>query len=540
MFTKILIANRGEVACRVIRTLRKLAIKAVSVFSDADVHAMHVGLADESFRIGPAPAKESYLNSEEILSVAKKCGAEAIHPGYGFLSENAEFAAQCEKAGIRFIGPTSQQILSFGLKHVARELAAKAGVPLLPGTGLLANPDEAMESARQIGFPVMIKSTAGGGGIGLQLCRSSAELRGKFDTVKRLGEANFKQNGVYLEKFVEFARHIEVQIFGDGTGQVLPIGERDCSIQRRNQKVVEETPAPGLPEVVRKQIFEASTRLGQIVDYASAGTVEFIYDSIEQKFYFLEVNTRLQVEHGVTEAVSGIDLVEWMILLAAGELPPLQTLAPTCRGHSVQVRVYAEDPNKNFQPSTGLLTEVVFPTDVRVDSWIERGTEVSPYYDPLIAKIIVHGDDRRDALAKMKRALRQTRIHGIETNLAYLESVLENDQVQQGGITTQFLSTMGYIPATLDVLEPGTQTTVQDYPGRLGYWAVGVPPSGPMDPLAFRLGNRLLENDPTAAGLEITMSGPTLRFNTHCDFCLTGAAMKADLDGAADCLLDGG
>ncbi len=532
MFNKVLIANRGEIACRVIRTLRKLAIQAVSVFSDADVHAMHVGLADESFRIGPAPARQSYLNTQEILAVAKNCGAEAIHPGYGFLSENAEFAAECEKAGIRFIGPAPEQILSFGLKHVARELAAEAGAPLLPGTGLLADADEAKEAAQQIGFPVMVKSTAGGGGIGLQLCRSLSELRERFDTVKRLGEANFKQSGVYLEKFVERARHVEVQIFGDGRGQVLALGERDCSIQRRNQKIIEETPAPDLSDAVRRRLFEAAIRLGKTVNYASAGTVEFIYDSIEQKFYFLEVNTRLQVEHGVTEAVSGIDLVEWMIRLAAGEFPPLEAMAPSFRGHSVQVRIYAEDPNKNFQPSSGLLTEVVFPTDVRVDNWIERGTEVSAYYDPLIAKIIVHGNDRHDALAKIKQALRQTRIHGIETNQAYLEAVLENEQVQQGKITTQLLSLFRYIPETLDILEPGTQTSIQDYPGRLRYWAVGVPPSGPMDPLAFRLGNRLLENAPTAAGLEITMSGPTLRFNTDCDFCLTGAAMKADLDGS--------
>ncbi len=532
MFTKVLIANRGEIACRVIRTLRKLAIQAVSVFSDADVHAMHVGLADESFRIGPAPANQSYLNAQEIIAVAKNCGAEAIHPGYGFLSENAEFAAECENAGIRFIGPTSEQILSFGLKHVARELAAKAGAPLLPGTDLLANADTALEAAQQIGFPVMVKSTAGGGGIGLQLCRSSAELREKFDKVKRLGEANFKQSGVYLERFVERARHIEVQIFGDGRGQVLAVGERDCSIQRRNQKVIEETPAPDLSDSVRKRLFDAAISLGKTVNYASAGTVEFIYDSISQTFYFLEVNTRLQVEHGVTEAVTGIDLVEWMIRLAAGELPPLETLAPSCRGHSIQVRIYAEDPNKDFQPSSGLLTEVIFPIDVRVDTWIERGTDVSPYYDPLIAKIIVHGNDRHDALSKMKQALGQTRIHGIETNLAYLESVLENEQVQQGGITTQFLSSFKFIPATLDILEPGTQTSVQDYPGRLRYWAVGVPPSGPMDPLSFRLGNRLLGNAPTAAGLEITMSGPTLRFNTNCTFCLTGAAMRTDLDGS--------
>jgi urea carboxylase len=533
MFTKVLVANRGEIACRVIRTLRKLGVRAVSVYSEADAHSMHVALADESYPIGPPPAAQSYLNTRQILSVAKKSACEAIHPGYGFLSENAEFAADCEKAGIRFIGPTPEQIKSFGLKHVARELAANAGVPLLPGTALLPNAEAALQAAEQIGFPVMVKSTAGGGGIGLQLCRSATELPEKFATVKRLGEANFKQGGVYLEKYVEKARHIEIQIFGDGRGEVLAVGERDCSIQRRNQKVIEETPAPNLLDTVRKRLFEAAVSLGKTVHYASAGTVEFIYDSVAETFYFLEVNTRLQVEHGVTETVTGIDLVEWMIRLAAGDLSPLATLAPVCQGHSIQARIYAEDPNKNFQPSSGLLTEVVFPGQARIDTWVERGTEVSPYYDPLIAKIIVKGDDRIDALAKMKHALRQTRIYGIETNQYYLESVLENEQVKLGQVTTQLLSSFQYQPATLDVLEAGTQTSLQDYPGRLRYWAAGVPPSGPMDALAFRFGNQILGNLSTAAGLEITISGPTLRFNADCAFCLTGAPMKADLEGAA-------
>jgi urea carboxylase len=284
MFTKVLIANRGEIACRIIRTLHKLGIEAVSVYSDADAHAMHVAMADESFRIGPAPAKQSYLNAQEILTVAKNCGAQAIHPGYGFLSENFEFARMCEDARIRFIGPTPQQIHSFGLKHVARELATKAGVPLLPGSGLLPDAIAALKSAEQIGFPVMIKSTAGGGGIGLQLCRTGSELAERYETVKRLDEANFRQGGVYIEKFVELARHIEVQIFGDGRGGVIAIGERDCSIQRRNQKVIEETPAPGISPKIRRQLFKAAAQLGKIVRYASAGTAEFIYDSGEQKF----------------------------------------------------------------------------------------------------------------------------------------------------------------------------------------------------------------------------------------------------------------
>jgi urea carboxylase len=530
MFEKVLIANRGEIACRGIRTLQKLGIRSVAIYSDADVHAMHVAMADEAFRIGPAPAVQSYLDGEQILRVAKQSGAQAIHPGYGFLSENADFAARCEDSGIRFVGPTPEQIRSFGLKHVARDLAAKANVPCLPGSRLLADAQDALKAAKEVEYPVMLKSTAGGGGIGLQLCRTAHDLVERFETVKRLGEANFKHAGIYLERFVEAARHIEVQIFGNGKGKVLALGERDCSVQRRNQKVIEETPAPGLSHEIRAELCNAATRLGEAVNYASAGTVEFIYDAIARKFYFLEVNTRLQVEHGVTEEVSGIDLVEWMIRLAADELSPLETLVSSTSGHSVQVRIYAEDPNKNFQPSSGLLTEVAFAAGARVDTWIETGTEISPYYDPLIAKIVVKGIDRGEALDKLAKALQQTRIYGIETNQAYLQTVLRNDLFQRGEVSTKLLAQLEYRPITIDVLEAGTQTSVQDYPGRLGYWAVGVPPSGPMDMLAFRVGNRLLGNSSNAAGLEITMSGPTLRFNADCDICLTGATMRAELD----------
>jgi urea carboxylase len=492
---------------------------------------MHVAMADESFRIGPAPAKLSYLNSQEILAVARESGAQAIHPGYGFLSENFEFARACEDASIRFIGPTPQQIHSFGLKHAARTIAANAKIPLLPGSGLLPDAIAALRIAEEIGLPVMIKSATGGGGIGLQVCRTASELAERYETVKRLGEENFNEGGVYIEKFVELARHIEVQIFGDGKGNVIALGERDCTIQRRNQKVIEETPAPGISQEIRGQLSQAAALLGKTVRYASAGTVEFIYDSAEERFYFLKVNTRLQVEHGLTEEAAGIDLVEWMIRLASGELPALNRLKPSSSGHSIQARIYAEDPNKNFQPCSGLLTEVVFPANHRVDTWVERGTEVSPYYDPLLAKIIVKGADRQDAIAKMSSALEETQIHGVETNQDYLKEVLGLTAVQRGEITTQFLNKFQYNPRSLDVIESGTQTSVQDFPGRLGFWSVGVPPSGPMDPLAFRLGNRLLANDQNAAGLEMTISGPTLRFNADREFCLTGAAMKAELDG---------
>jgi urea carboxylase len=531
MFKKVLIANRGEIACRVIRTLRRLGIASVAVYSEADCHAMHVQMADESVCIGPPPARESYLNAEKILQVLKDTGAEAVHPGYGFLSENTDFAEACEAAGIAFIGPTAEQIQRFGLKHTSREIAEKCGVPLLPGTGLLADEDEAIREAERIGFPVMLKSTAGGGGIGMQLAHDARELHEKFGTVRNLGRNNFKDDGLYLEKFVTVARHIEVQIFGDGKGHVISLGERDCSTQRRNQKVIEETPAPGLTDEMRAALFEAAVKLGNEVGYRSAGTVEFVFDVRSGAFYFLEVNTRLQVEHGVTELVAGVDLVEWMIRVAAGEPPNLAEYQHAPTGSSIQVRIYAEDPEKNFHPSAGLLTEVTFPSDARCDHWIEAGTTVSPFYDPLVAKLMVHAENRSAAIKKLLQALSATRVEGIETNRDYLQQVVASEEFHCGNVFTTFLKSFPYRPRTIEVLDGGTQTTVQGYPGRIGYWAVGVPPSGPMDSLSFRLGNRLLNNLEGAAGLEMTMTGATLRFNIGTTICLTGAEMRAQLDG---------
>ncbi|HXK17025.1 MAG TPA: biotin carboxylase N-terminal domain-containing protein, partial [Polyangiaceae bacterium] len=394
MFDTVLIANRGEIACRVIRTLKRLGIRAVAVYSEADRHSKHVLEADQAICIGPAAAKQSYLNADAVLSAARNSGAQAVHPGYGFLSENTRFAEAAEACGIVFIGPTSEQISKFGLKHTARALAKAAGVPLLPGSDVLASFEEAEREAERIGFPVMLKSSAGGGGIGMALCRSAAELATAYETVRRLSQNNFGDASVFLERFVERARHIEVQLFGDGRGDVIALGERDCSAQRRNQKVIEETPAPNLAPAVRRALHEAAVVLGKSVGYRSAGTVEFVFDSERGEFYFLEVNTRLQVEHGVTELVMGVDLVEWMIRTAAGQPPNLAEFRDRQpSGHSIQVRVYAEDPARDFKPSSGLLTEVTFPF-VRVDTWIDRGTEVSPFYDPLLAKIIVHGQDR--------------------------------------------------------------------------------------------------------------------------------------------------
>ncbi|KPC50526.1 urea carboxylase [Amantichitinum ursilacus] len=530
MFSKVLIANRGEIACRIIKTLQRMGIAAVAVYSEADRHAAHVALADEAVCVGPAAAALSYLRSETILQAALDTGAQAIHPGYGFLSENADFAAACADAGIVFIGPRPEHMRAFGLKHTARELAQLNNVPLLPGSGLLADVADARIQAERIGYPVMLKSTAGGGGIGMQLCRDADGLTQAWAGVQRLSQNNFKNGGIYLEKFVEDARHIEVQIFGASDGQIVHLGERDCSTQRRNQKVIEETPAPHLSATQRQQLCDTAVRLVRAVGYQSAGTVEFVFDVRSQQFYFLEVNTRLQVEHGVTELVNEVDLVEWMLLAAAGEGPDLNAWQWQPQGAAMQVRVYAEDPNKQFQPAAGLLTHVQLPVEARVDSWVSSGTEVPAFYDPLVAKILTHGVDRDEALRRMQQALTQTDLAGIETNLDYLRQILADDVFASGRQITRSLAGFNYRPATVDVLEAGVQSSIQDWPGRVGYWGVGVPPSGPMDSQALRLANRLVGNAEGAAALELTVTGPSLRFNRVSVIALTGAAMAATLD----------
>jgi urea carboxylase len=530
MFKKVLIANRGAIACRIIRSLKKMSVGSVAIFSDADANSLHVAQADEAVGIGGSTAAESYLDFEKVFAAARKTGAEAIHPGYGFLSENADFAEACAKEGFKFVGPTPQQMRDFGLKHTARALAQKNGVPMLPGSGLLDSLEHAKTEAAQIGYPVMLKSTAGGGGIGMRMCADEAALTDAFESVKRMAASAFRQSGVYLEKFVSIARHIEVQIFGDGKGNVVALGERDCSAQRRNQKVVEETPAPGLSEELRRSLLDSAVRLTHTAGYQSAGTVEFVFDVKELKFYFLEVNTRLQVEHGVTEEVTGIDLVEWMIQQAAGELD-LSGFKPAPCGASIQVRLYAEDPNKNFQPSSGVLTETIFPANARVETWVERGSEIPPFYDPMIAKLIVKAATRTEAVGALQTALAETRLAGIECNLEYLRQVIASEEFATGDIHTKWLATFPYRPATIDVINPGTQSSIQDYPGRIGYWSVGVPPSGPMDDYSFRVANELVGNPANAAGLEITLTGPTLKFNLDTTIALTGAAIDADLDG---------
>jgi urea carboxylase len=535
MFSKVLVANRGTIACRILRTLERMGIGSVAVYSEADREARHVLDADESVLLGPGPASESYLVVERVLAAAEKTGAEAIHPGYGFLSENVEFAHACASRGIAFIGPRVEQIEAFALKHTAREIAERCGVPLLRGTGILSGVDEALARAEELGYPVMLKSSAGGGGIGMRVCHTATQLADAYESVVRLSRSSFRDGSVFLEKFVARAKHVEAQIFGDGKGGVLTLGLRDCSAQRRHQKVIEETPVPGLDKAVALEMRASAELLGKAVNYASAGTVEFLYDADTSAYFFLEVNTRLQVEHGVTEQITGLDLVEMMIREAAGELPPIESLRVEPKGWSIEARVYAEDPARNFQPAPGKLSQVRFPNaeTARVETWVENGTEITPFYDPMIAKIIVTGEDRADAVARLARALDETALYGTETNLRYLRAVTASNIFTSGKMTTAFLGSFDVGRRAFEVLEGGTQTTIQDYPGRLGYWHVGVPPSGPMDTLAFRLANRLVNNAESAPALEMTTMGARLRFDADAAVALTGAEMNAMLDGIA-------
>jgi len=539
MFKKILIANRGAIACRIIRTLKNMGISSVAIYAEADRDSLHVEQADEAFFLGHGNAIQTYLDQKKIIDIAKTSGAEAIHPGYGFLSENPDFVKLCNENRVIFIGPSINHMEAFALKHNARRLAQKNQIPLVPGTDLLEDKKAAVRAAQKIGYPVMLKSSAGGGGIGMQVCTNEMALENAFDSVVRLSQNNFADGSVFLEKYIEHARHVEVQIFGNGKGVAIDLGTRDCSLQRRNQKVIEEAPAPQLSDMVRQALHNTASRLLASVKYASAGTVEFIYDPREEQFYFLEVNTRLQVEHGVTEEVFGVDLVEWMIEQAWSPIENLSQrralLAP--RGHAIQARVYAENPSKSFQPSAGFLSHVTWSmgttkdTRLRTDTWIVPGTEVSPYFDPMLAKIIAWAPDRETATNSLRRALTESLIYGIETNLEYCGEMLNEKIFRDAAMFTRFLDTWTPRVNAIEVLSPGTMTTIQDFPGRSHYWEVGVPPSGPFDTYSFTLGNKYLENTESCAGLEITVSGPTLKFYSATQIIITGADIDIVLDG---------
>ena len=447
MFASLLIANRGEIACRVIRTARRMGIKTVAVYSDADVGAPHVAMADAAVRIGPAPARESYLNIAAILEAARVSGAKAVHPGYGFLSENAEFAEACAKAGLVFVGPPPSAIRAMGLKDAAKALMAKAGVPVVPGYhGAEQSAAHLSKEAERVGFPVLIKAVAGGGGKGMRRVEKVGEFAKALEGAQREAQAAFGDPRVLVEKYVSAPRHVEIQVFADAHGNVVHLFERDCSLQRRHQKVIEEAPAPGMPEDVRRLMGEAAVKCAKAIGYQGAGTVEFIVDGSRglkaDGFYFMEMNTRLQVEHPVTEMITGLDLVEWQLRVAAGEKLPRGQDQLAINGHAVEVRLYAEDPVKGFLPSIGRLARLKLPAadaHVRVDSGVVEGGDVSMFYDPMIAKVIAWDQTRGAALTRLANALETAEIAGVRTNLAFLISALRHDAFAAAKIDTGFI-----------------------------------------------------------------------------------------------------
>ncbi|AXX04804.1 methylcrotonoyl-CoA carboxylase [Brucella melitensis] len=441
MFQKILIANRGEIACRVIRTARKLAIATVAIYSDADARALHVEMADEAVRVGPAASAQSYLNVDAIIKAAKETGAEAIHPGYGFLSENPAFVDAVEEAGLIFIGPSAKAIRAMGLKDAAKALMEKAGVPVVPGYHG-DNQDGAFlkSEADRITYPVLIKARAGGGGKGMRRVDSAADFAAALESARREAEASFGDGAVLVEKYMAKPRHIEVQVFGDNHGNAVHLFERDCSLQRRHQKVIEEAPAPGMTEEMRAAMGEAAVKAALTIGYSGAGTVEFIADVSEglrpDRFFFMEMNTRLQVEHPVTEAITGLDLVEWQLRVASGEALPKRQDELSINGWAFEARLYAEDPARDFLPATGKLALFVPPENARVDSGVRTGDTITPFYDPMIAKIITHGATRDEALNRLDAALNKTRIAGLVTNRQFLSALCNLEAFRTGDVDT--------------------------------------------------------------------------------------------------------
>ncbi len=442
MFQKILIANRGEIAIRVIRACREMKIKTAAVYSEADKTALHVRMADEAYFIGNAPSAESYLRGEKILSAAKKSGAQAIHPGYGFLSENAEFVREVTAQGITFIGPSPEAMEAMGGKMSARKIAINAGVPVVPGTTEpLKNFADAKETAASFGYPVMLKASAGGGGKGMRLVKSEADLKNALEAAQSEAQASFGDDAVYVEKAVVRPRHIEIQIFSDTHGNHVHLGERECSIQRRHQKVIEEAPSPINDASLRQKMGECAVLVAKAVDYVGAGTVEFLVSDLDKSFYFLEMNTRLQVEHPVTELVTGIDLVREQITVAAGEKLSFAQEDVSITGHAIECRVYAEDSENNFLPSPGRITRLKLPQGggVRDDGGIYEGAEVSIYYDPMISKLAAYGKNRQEAIDRMRRALQEYEVGGIQTTLPFFREIIEDREFIEGKLDTGFI-----------------------------------------------------------------------------------------------------
>ncbi|MBF0236369.1 MAG: acetyl/propionyl/methylcrotonyl-CoA carboxylase subunit alpha [SAR324 cluster bacterium] len=442
MFRKILIANRGEIACRVIRTAKRMGIHCVAVYSEADANAPHVKMADEALYLGGSPAGESYLRGEKILEIAKNTGAEAIHPGYGFLSENADFARQCEAQGVVFIGPPSEAIVAMGSKSMAKAIMEKAGVPLVPGYhGDNQDPEHLAREAEKTGYPVLLKAVAGGGGKGMRVVKHPADFVSSLEAAQREATSSFGNSVMLLERYVQQPRHVEIQVFTDTHGNGVYLFERDCSVQRRHQKIIEEAPAPGLAPETRKKMGETAVEAAKVIGYVGAGTVEFLLDA-NGAFYFMEMNTRLQVEHPVTEMITGQDLVEWQLRVASGELLPLKQDQLQIHGHAFETRIYAEDPENQFLPSTGTLHYLRPPEtspNVRIDTGVTEGDAVTVYYDPMIAKLIVWDQNRKQALSRMSQALADYHVAGVKTNIEFLHRITENESFRKGGVDTHFI-----------------------------------------------------------------------------------------------------
>ncbi|MEQ1509821.1 MAG: acetyl/propionyl/methylcrotonyl-CoA carboxylase subunit alpha [Sphingopyxis sp.] len=487
MLNSLLIANRGEIACRIIRTARAMGIRTVAVYSDADAKALHVRQADEAVHIGASPARESYLVGEKIIAAALSTGAEAIHPGYGFLSENAAFAQAVIDAGLIWVGPAPASITAMGLKDAAKTLMAAAGVPVTPGyMGDNQDPDFLAKEAETIGFPVLIKAVAGGGGKGMRLVEREADFADALASCQREATASFGNAHVLIEKYIQRPRHIEVQIFGDTHGNIVHLFERDCSLQRRHQKVIEEAPAPGMDEATREQLCAAAVKAAKAVDYVGAGTIEFIADASEglraDRIWFMEMNTRLQVEHPVTEEITGVDLVEWQLRVASGEPLPLKQDELCINGWAMEARLYAEDPAKGFLPSVGRLERCYFPEDyVRVETGVEQGSDISPFYDPMIAKIIVESDCRENAIALLRQKLEGLAVWPVKTNAAFLFNALNHGTFRSGDVTTGFIAehhdelVLPDVPSAL-LLRQAAQIIIERYSD-----------AHPVSPVGFRL-----------------------------------------------------
>lgn len=457
MFSKVLIANRGEIACRVIKTCKRLGIATVAIYSDAEPNALHVQLADETYNVGKAAASESYLNIQRIVEVAVESGAEAIHPGYGFLSENPAFVNACEENGIRFIGPTPEIMIRMADKVVARREASEAGLPIVPGTDGDVEDKNALSSAETIGYPIMVKAAEGGGGIGIRLAANAEEMVQVIDRARSLAESAFGSSRIYLEKYIEGPAHIEIQVLGDNYGNVVHLFERDCSVQRRNQKVVEETPSLKVNEALLEEMTNEAVIFARSIGYVGAGTVEFIMDR-EGHFYFLEMNTRLQVEHGVTELVTGIDLVEQQLRVAAGEPLSISQEDIQRRGHSIEARIYPEDP-VTFMPQAGIISRVTIPkgSGIRVDHALFPGYEVTPYYEPMVGKLMVWGKDRDEAILRMSDALQDLRLEGVISNIPLVQTVLREPSFIRGTYDTGLLSRMVSLPERRTIQIPDTR-----------------------------------------------------------------------------------